>query len=190
MFRAKLGSPLGEQYGWRPRKQLAGLGIPAKLRPWLMEPRSLSLRLRRACPGRFHLRVHSERWQRPLHDEARALAMPPYEHGFVRHVLLLCRDTPCVFARSIIPPRTLQQTGRRLAALGARPLGRILFSDRTLQRVQVHVCEIEPEHPLFRLAASSLGRQPGAAWARRSLFLLRNCPLLVNEVFLPEAFDG
>jgi chorismate--pyruvate lyase len=116
--------------------------------------------------------------------------MAPHELGIVRHVLLLCRDTPWVFARSIIPPGTFQQTGRRLATLGARPLGRILFSDRTLRRVQVHVSEIKPEHPLLRLAATCLEHQPRTAWARRSIFLLRNRPLLVNEVFLPEVFDG
>ena len=189
MSRVRLNSPLGERYRWRPRKQLAGLDLPVKLRPWVMEPRSLTRRFRRACPGRFRLRVLCQHWQRPLREEAQVLAMAPHELGIVRHVLLLCRDTPWVFARSIIPARTFKESGRRLATLGTRPLGRILFSDRTLRRTQVQVCEMTPEHPLFQLAASCLEQQPGAAWARRSVFLLRNRPLLVNEVFLPEVFD-
>ena len=115
-----------------------------------------------------------------------ALTVPQGQLALVRHVFLLCAGKPWVFARSVIPPRTLRGAHRRLANLGTRPLGAILFSDRSVRRGEVRVCELKPRQPLFDLASAALDRPPEGAWARRSIFTLREKPLLVTEVFLPE----
>jgi chorismate--pyruvate lyase len=39
---------------------------------------------------------------------------------------------------------------------------------------------------LYKSAVAVLDERPTKLWARRSLFYLRDAPLLVTEVFLPE----
>lgn len=170
---------------WHRQEQIPRLHIPAHFRAWLIDPRSLTRRIRHACRAHFTLELLSQKWERPFRDEAMVLAMPPGQLALIRHVFLLCAGRPWVFARSVIPPRTLKGAHRRLASLGDRPLGAILFSRRGVRRGEVRVCELNPGQPLYNVAAAALDQPPEGAWARRSLFLLREKPLLVSEVFLP-----
>ena len=164
---------------WYPRKHIARADIPQHFRPWLIDPRSLTRRVRHACRAEFRLRLLDQTWGRPLQDEAMALAMPQGQLALVRHVFLLCAGKPWVFARSVIPPRTLRGAQRRLANLGARPLGAILFSDRNVRRGEVRVCELNARQPLFNLASAALDRPPEGAWARRARTVeaVRSCGL-------------
>ena len=44
-------------------------------------------------------------------------------------------------------------------------------------------------HPLYRRASALLEARPAALWARRSIFLREDVPLLVTEVFLPAILE-
>lgn len=156
---------------------------PGELQSWLQEAGSLTLRLRRLCGDSFRLVVLDQAWQKPFAEEARLLRLRPGQRALVREVSLQDTDRPLVVARSIIPLHTLHGADRRLARLGNRPLGHLLFADPRLQRLDLHVTRVEPAQRLA--GAFDSGSAP--IWGRRSLYSLgRDHTLLVAEFFLPE----
>ena len=106
--------------------------------------------------------------------------------ALIREVELHCGRRCWVFARTLIPAKTLEGGAKRLAYLRARPLGAVLFADPNVRRDLVEVARLSPNHILFECAARGLLPAPDSLWARRTRFLIDDKPLLVNEVFLPD----
>lgn len=169
---------------WQRRRQLVGLHVPEALRGWLFEQGSLTDRVRRFCPEGFVLELLRSTWDRPLPDERQALDLPAARNALVREVYLCCGPRPVVFARSVIPSRSLRGANQRLARLGARPLAAILFGPGTSGRRSLEVAALDRVHPLHAMATR--GEPAGVLWARRSLFFPARKPILVTEVFLAE----
>ncbi|HEY9197713.1 MAG TPA: chorismate lyase [Gammaproteobacteria bacterium] len=170
---------------WRTGKQLPRTIPDAALRAWLLDTGSLTRRVQQACAGRFRVRVEMQGWGRPRLDEYRALRLRLGRIALIREVHLLCDERPWVFARTVIPVTTLRGGQRRLAHLGSRPLGAVLFADPRMQRGPVQVARIPRDSALFAAAAQGLDRRPAEIWGRRSIFRLGGKPLLVSEFFLP-----
>jgi chorismate--pyruvate lyase len=171
---------------WQAHGPLARHGATAALLDWLLDPGSLTARLLESCQGSFRVQPRYQGWQRAMLNEAQALGMRPHERCFVREVHLLCGERPWVFARTVIPVRTLTGRRRRLARLGRKPLGAFLFADPHMQRGGIEVAALEPGQPLFQRAVAPLAQAPATIWGRRSAFYLSGHPLLVSEIFLPE----
>ena len=108
-----------------------------------------------------------------------------YDGSLVREVELLCGGVPWVFARTLIPARSLRGPVRRLTRLGTKPLGAVLFSDPKVERGRMQIAHLFPRHPLFSSAVARLEQVPQDIWGRRTLYYLDRRPLLVNELFLP-----
>lgn len=179
---------------WHHQRQIPRGFIPPSMEAWLFDVASLTQRLRQVCQGRFQVQVMSQTRVRPLRDERCALGMRDHEYALVRMVYLLCDGQPWVFARTIIPLRTLSGAQRRLRRLGTKPLGEMLFADPSMRRSDVEVARLEPGSVLFNLATArvtvNLGQPPQAIWGRRSVFYLQHKPLLVGEIFLPELMSA
>jgi chorismate lyase len=152
-------------------------------RPWLRDSGSLTSRIQSRCPA-FSVKVVFQGLRRADRDE-RFLFAQSGRLLLVREVYLYCRRTPVVFAHSVLDPRDLRGTWRRLTGLGTRPLGAALFADPRVRRYPLHQKKLHPHHELHRRACAALPADPGALWARRSLFALHKSPILVTEVFLP-----
>lgn len=178
------GSHISEPV-WRTREMLLR-HTPTDIAPWLFDHGSLTRRILQRCTKEFRVEVLSQQWRRPMLNEALRLGAHPEHHALIREVLLYCGDTPWVFARSVLPRKTL--TGPRvfLGKLGSRPLGEILFSDPTIQRDELEIAEIKKGQRMFRCATEHLKQAPDSVWGRRSVFYLHKKPLLVNKVFLPS----
>lgn len=155
---------------WRSYRRSPCRALPGR---WLLDSGSLTARLMALSAGEFRVEVVTQSWGRPNLSEARALQIDPRLLVLVREVRLLGRGQPWVHARSLIPATTMTGRHRRLAHLGERPLGELLFGDQGMQRGAIETARV----PLY-----SPGTQ---AWARRSVFFLDHKPLLVSEVFLP-----
>lgn len=132
------------------------------------------------------MRLLSLAWGPPRLDEALALDMRHGERAVIRQVHLLCGDRPWVYARSVIPATSMRGKLQRLAHLGNRPLGAMLFADPGMQRGSVELANIGPGEALFRDATGHMRQQPGNIWGRRSVFRIAHKPLLVSEIFLPQ----
>jgi chorismate--pyruvate lyase len=175
---------------WQPRRDLLHRDVPVRLKPWLDTRDSLTARILRCCPGDFNVNVLVQCWQRPRQDEARLLGLRRGQLAWVREVLLVCDDKPWVFARTVMPLRSLRGRYRRLLRLGNRPLGSALFGRAAVRRGPLELKPLGPRDELL----SAWGDPPdGRAilWARRSqLYVGGNKPLLVTEVFLPDLEGG
>jgi len=172
---------------WIDQEQFRRTLMPATVRMWLYDQGSLTAALKCACRSpRFQVRVLHQGWGRPLYSEARVLGSRSGAIAIVREVELHCDGVPWVFARTLIPASSLRGSARRLAHLGERPLGEVLFSDRRMQRGVMEMARLSSRHRLFQSAVARLPKRPGAIWGRRTLFHMGRHPLLVNELFLPD----
>jgi len=160
--------------------------MPRALRGWLLDTASLTLRLQRLCPGRFRVRLLSQFRGKPFRDEARALEMQHGSRALIRQVQLLCGEQAWVYARTVIPVSSLCGRLQRLAHLGTRPLGGMLFADPGLQRGGVELARLCAGQAMHAAATFHLSPPPVEIWGRRTVVRLADRPLLVSEIFLPE----
>lgn len=166
---------------WYQRHQLFNRPVPPVLSGWLFDDSSLTARMRALCGEGFSVRVISQQWQRMAADDASAMSLKGVHSALVRQVLLCCDEQPLVYAITIIPETTIQGGLRRYANMGSRPLGAMLFSDRTMKREEVQVTQLPKWHEAFRYTEID-----EEMWGRRSVFRVSEKPLLVGEYFLPE----
>jgi chorismate--pyruvate lyase len=166
-------------------KATCGMGL---WRYWLTDHGSLTQRLQARCPA-FRVQRLRQATARPHHDESGALALPAGKSALVREVLLLCGDTPLIFAHTVVPLESLRGPWQALTGLGHRPLGAALFANPRVRRFPLEYKHLDARHPLHRAASANTASRHGPLWARRSLFALAGHPLLVTEVFLPAVLD-
>lgn len=160
--------------------------VPHHYHRWLRDNHSLTKRVIDACQGEFRVRLRRQGWHRPLHSERRILHMGRTRVGLIREVELLCGGRPWVFARTVIPTASLKGAVGRLARLGERPLGAVLFSRPTTRRGQIEFARLLPGQVLYEAAVVHLDVRPEVLWGRRTVFDFAGKPLLVNEIFLPD----
>ncbi|MEC5321211.1 chorismate lyase [Brenneria populi subsp. brevivirga] len=142
--------------------------IPARVRDWLMETHSMTRRLEAHCV-RLTVSIRSEGFVAPGEPDDECAHLPVSERYWLREVVLYGDGRPWLFGRTLIPRQTLAGAGIDLTNIGSVPLGRYLFQHDALTRDYIHVglCE--------------------GLWARRSRLRLSGHPLLLTELFLPEA---
>jgi chorismate--pyruvate lyase len=155
---------------------------PLYLQQWLRDRTSLTRRLQQLSRQQFSVTVLRQRWEKPQQQEAQALQIPPHEIALVREVILYGQHTPWVYARSVLPQRTLNGSLRFLRQLDNRPLGALLFSQRDIQRDKPIVQRYN-KHCLP--TALQTDNTPAWLWGRSSIFRHHQHGLLVSEVFLP-----
>lgn len=158
------------------------MGQHGPLLNWLQHPDSLTARLRAHCRGHFSVEVLNQYWGMARLDETQALDIPLRSRVLVREVVLKGYGQPWVWARSIMPERSLTGTLRYLRKLDDQPLGSWLFKQPTLERGVVKIRAFQPDD----LALPPKLDIDRPLWGRRSVFWVHHKPLLVGEVFLPD----
>lgn len=158
---------------WRPVAQILPR-LDLQLQSWLLDPGSLTWRLKDMAGSKFRVEVLEERWELGL-SPALLQCFPSHVAGqrmWSRKVLLKNGHTPWVYAHSLIPVSSLMGPLKQLRKLSNRPLGEFLFRDYRLQRQQLEVAHLDD------------------VTGRRSLFYLHGKPLLVAEFYLPALLDA
>ncbi|PCH95802.1 MAG: chorismate--pyruvate lyase [Gammaproteobacteria bacterium] len=161
--------------------------LSEQLQSWLLDPNSLTARLKSHCQ-QFRVELLGQWVESCQADEAVTL-IPCGEQVLVREVLLFCDEKPHVFARSLLPLSSLTGAEQALANLGTQSLGQVLFNNPSLERQTIAVAEFDENSTVGKLVEQlKLSMLPhGKLWGRRSVFILENKPLMVAEVFLPDA---
>lgn len=155
------------------------------IKSWLLDRQSLTKRLKERSRRSFRVRVDRQQWQRPRYNERQVLGMPDRSIALVRTVHLLVDETPVVYARTVIPESTLTRKYGGLGGLGSRPLGEVLFANRTMKREQMTFSKIKRGQELYNEALRGVTDVCSDFWGRRSLSWLKNESLLLSEFFLP-----
>jgi len=162
---------------------------PADIAPWLLDPGSLTSRLVKTSHGNFAVKVLHQGWGRPTADEAELLGLPYGQYAWLRETALLCHGETWVYARSVMPLKTLSGKLRFLQRLKNSSLGALLFRDPTLKRSRFQIALLPLANlPLQRIGlktAAPLFSKDVSVWGRRSLFQFHGRPILVGEIFLP-----
>ena len=172
---------------WRPVRQINPASFPKDIRDFLLYTGSLTEHLEYYCRDDFNLELTCQSWQRPLIDEAKILHIQDSRYALIREIYLKCGNRRLVYGRSIIPAQTFTGAERRLAYWGKRSLGDYLFTQRKAKRGSIEITRIPENHKLINLASRNLPTgNKGGLWGRRSMFYIRNKPLLVVEIFLPD----
>lgn len=164
---------------WKPTELYQRIEAPASLRDWLLDYGSLTRKIRSVCPN-MQVRVLSEKWQRPLLDEAKILKLSSNQSAWIRCVLLECNDKPLVYARTVIPNCHIGNPWFRLKQLGNQPLGEVLFQLPAIERGEFEItCVAQHDWP------GLVSKYPTSfSFARRSVFYQNRKPLLLTEAFL------
>lgn len=156
---------------WRPARMVSHYKISSKLRDFLLDPGSTTVRFKKIS-DQFKVRVLLQAWQIPTVEEALILQIPRRTRTLVRAVEIYLHRELWMVCRAVFPMRTLTGKWRRLIdELDERPLGQLLFCNPRLQRSEYEVAYLEAQK----------------IWARRSLFYLaENKPLLLTECLMPR----
>ncbi len=164
---------------WQPA--IEAKHIPETLREMILDQNSLTRRLKQRHNNEFFVRVISHEWQEPSLTEKAFLSCDD-QRASVREVLLFGSGQPVVFARSVLPESSLAGDNQALLNLGDQPLGEYIFRQPGLHRGPIEITAIPAR--LFN-PHLDVDFETETAWARRSLFYLREKPISVCEVFLP-----
>lgn len=172
---------------WRNIHQINISSLPADIRDFLLDSGSLTEHLEYYCHDEFTLELKGQSWQYPLLDEARVLQIQNGRYALVREIYLKCGSNRLIYGRSIIPAKTFTGAERRLAYWGKRSLGDYLFSQSKARRGKIEIARIHNGSRLYDLAHENMAAINNfETWGRRSMFYIKNKPLLVVEIFLSE----
>jgi chorismate--pyruvate lyase len=174
--------PIGLDVNWVSAKKTPK---PARLSDWLLDPKSLTARLKQHCTH-FKVQLIGQQVE-PCSIYEASSEIPVGTQVLIREVLLYCDDVPHVFARSVLPLSSLTGEQKQLENLGEQPLGQVLFNNPKLHREVVEVAEIQPSLRVCELAGLLNLQVTHNLWGRRSVFTIEGKPLIVAEVFLPSA---
>ncbi|MDT8428541.1 MAG: chorismate lyase [Pseudomonadales bacterium] len=154
---------------WLPIKRL--LQSPsAEWKNWLLDPGSLTQRLKQLSANDLKVRVEEQCWYWKTSPTliscfGKVLCR---QAMWSRKVTLIGRGQPWVTAHSLVPVSSLDSSLRRICKLQDKPLGEFLFANPCLSRSQLEITRTR------------------WGWGRRSLFHLHDKPVLVAEFFLPD----
>jgi chorismate--pyruvate lyase len=165
---------------WRPARTYTAASLPPKVRRWLLDEGSLTARLAGMGRGRFGVRRLSQAWELPLLSERIMLGIPGGQRALVRKVGLLLDSCMVVFARSVLPVRSLRGELGHLRHLENKSLGSILFAHANMHRSPFEVALVPPGNDYLPAGL----QQELPAWGRRSRFVIGRSDLMVSEVFL------
>ena len=115
--------------------------------------------------------------------ESQILGIQPRIFAHIREITMGMTDENWLFARTVIPMKTLKGPAKRLARMNTTPLGRVLFGRINAKRKRMW---------LDLVLAAEVGLsgfdipEDFPLWQRRSIFEIATGPLLISEIFLPD----
>ncbi|MCG8378205.1 MAG: chorismate lyase [Proteobacteria bacterium] len=169
---------------WQSKQCLKIHAIDKRLRSFLFQTGSLTRYIQQSSKAAIQVELETETWGFPMRDEASLLGIRTAEYAFIRESWLKSSNKRIVYARTIIPGKTLKGKTRKLANIGNKPLGEILFADKTTHRSSIRYGKVMPNCDLYELIKDNVNEKE-EIWGRQSLFYIQYKPLLISEVFLP-----
>ena len=174
-----------EEPTWLEATQWPASAIPKSALTWLMEPRSLTLRIKKTFKQAFSLKLIEQGWSAPMLSEAQCLSETLNDDMLVREVLLKLGQQTYVFARTTLPKRIVMNVGE-LTDLGSKPLGEVIFAYPDLKRTKLELAKVAAKQ-LKKSLIPELSTEE-FIWARRNHYQIEETTFLVSEFFLPAIY--
>lgn len=171
---------------WRDANRCLLGGVPPGLASWLLEPNSLTQRLKNSFSAPFSVRLAGQGLAKPFLADARQLKQRQQCHALIREVRLEVGDKPFVFARSTLSQKTAHALNE-LTHLGNKPLGEVIFAYPDLQRLSLDIAKINVNQ-LKKEVRESIGEQ-NFIWGRRNTYQINQHIFIVSEFFLPAMYQ-
>ena len=171
---------------WNETNLFGETSLTGDLRACLLDTGSLIKHLEKFSPEKISLSLEAQSWKKPYPDESKILNLRSGGYSLLRETFLTCDAKPWVYARTTIPPRTLLGS-RRLAHWGNKPLGYYLFADKLTYRGKIEIAKLKTSTILYPPIYNLTIEESNILWGRRSIFYIKEKPLLLTEIFLPEA---
>lgn len=160
--------------------------VPATLQNWLFYQGSFVARLENDGIKKPEIIVLKRHWELPLLSERLALKSHLHHYALVREVLIKSDEKVWMYARTVFPQQTLTGPERQLLFLKNRSLGTVLFNYPHLQRSEFELACLNPGSTWYKKITQFTPLNDEPVWARRSIFIVNNKPILLSEVYLPD----
>lgn len=151
---------------WQDTTSLQTTLLSNNIQCWLLEQGSLTTKLKQYC-REFEIKVQSEKRIKKIYQNE--IEVLPDTQYWCREVVLYGDDIPWVAARTLISIPLLNDY-QELLQLGNMPIGEWLFKQK-----------LERQKMQWSLDKNT------QRYARRSLFLIQQMPLLITELFLENS---
>ena len=152
---------------WISFKKMSILLVNENIKSWLIEKGPITKRIK--SEESFKLNLIKDEIS-AVDDSEKKFLEETSDKIKVREVILLGNNIPRVYAKSLIPIRTIENGFSRLGELGTKPLGDILFEKEIFKKTNVVYAQFQDQDSIF--------------WGRKTKYIVKNMPLSVMEVFL------
>jgi len=152
---------------WISFKKMSILLVNENIKSWLIEKGPITKRIK--SEESFKLNLIKDEIS-AVDDSEKKFLEESSDKIKVREVILMGNNIPRVYAKSLIPIRTIENGFSRLGELGTKPLGDILFEKEIFKKTNVVYAQFQDQDSIF--------------WGRKTKYIVKNMPLSVMEVFL------
>ena len=152
---------------WISFEKMSILLVNENIKSWLIEKGPITKRIK--SEESFKLNLIKDEIS-AVNDSEKKFLEETSDNIKVREVILLGNNIPRVYAKSLIPIRTIENGFSRLGELGTKPLGDILFEKEIFEKTDVVYAQFQDKDSIF--------------WGRKTKYIVKNMPLSVMEVFL------
>ena len=152
---------------WISFKKMSILLVNENIKSWLIEKGPITKRIK--SEESFKLNLIKDEIS-AVDDSEKKFLKETSDKIKVREVILMGNNIPRVYARSLIPIRTIENGFSKLGELGTKPLGDILFETEIFKKTDVVYAQFQDKDSIF--------------WGRKTKYIVKNMPLSVMEVFL------
>jgi len=152
---------------WISFEKMDGLLVNKNIKSWLVEKGPITKRIKSEESFQLNLLKDEISYVEDVEKEFLDVISNNIK---VREVILMGNNIPRVYAKSLIPIRTIDEGFSKLGKLGTKPLGDILFEKEIFKKTDVVYAQFQNKDSIF--------------WGRKTKYLVKNMPLSVMEVFL------
>ena len=152
---------------WISFEKMSILLVNENIKSWLIEKGPITKRIK--SEESFKLNLIKDEIS-AVDDSEKKFLEESSDKIKVREVILMGNNIPRVYAKSLIPIRTIENGFSRLGELGTKPLGDILFEKEIFKKTDVVYAQFQDKDSIF--------------WGRKTKYIVKNMPLSVMEVFL------
>lgn len=157
---------------------------PLELQPWLVYEESLTQKLCETA-GDAQLEVLGQHWESPDVWDSSALKLSNVS-VMHREILMRAHNTPCWYARTILPDTTFQANLTLFERLKTEPLGHLIFNGTEIQRASLIHYMISSTSPEYGWLNESMHQKNLHLWMRLSEFIVNDHhSFFLAEILLP-----